>query len=138
MSSYAEKLRDPRWQKKRLEIMKRDGFACKNCGDASKTLNVHHSAYVKGCEPWEYDERYLHTVCERCHQLIESDKFDLCVWLGADRAKWILLSLVFIGCNGGYRELRACIELTNHPEQVEELYQKHLARKREQAQAVKK
>ena len=26
MSDYAHKLKDPRWQKKRLEIMDRDGF----------------------------------------------------------------------------------------------------------------
>lgn len=29
---YAKKLMDPRWQKKRLEIFKRDGWKCQNCG----------------------------------------------------------------------------------------------------------
>jgi len=26
MSAYSEKLKDPRWQKKRLEVFQRDGF----------------------------------------------------------------------------------------------------------------
>ena len=29
MSDYVEKLKDPRWQRKRLEIMQRDGFRCR-------------------------------------------------------------------------------------------------------------
>ena len=30
---YSEKLKDPRWQKKRLEILERDNFRCQYCGD---------------------------------------------------------------------------------------------------------
>lgn len=42
---YSEKLKDPRWQKKRLEILNRDEFACRFCGDNKSTLNVHHISY---------------------------------------------------------------------------------------------
>lgn len=68
MSTYYEKLRDPRWQKKRLEIMQRDGFACRMCGDKSKTLNVHHGYYARKTDPWEYPEETLWTLCEACHE----------------------------------------------------------------------
>lgn len=65
---YWEKLRDPRWQKKRLEIMERDKFKCCQCGDMSSTLNVHHGYYERGLDPWEYDDDTLWTLCERCHE----------------------------------------------------------------------
>jgi Mg2+ and Co2+ transporter CorA len=69
--TYAEKLKDPRWQKKRLEIMSRDKFTCRSCGDSSKTLNVHHCYYTKGAMPWDYPDSALVTYCERCHKIIE-------------------------------------------------------------------
>ena len=66
--TYSEKLRDPRWQKKRLEVMERDGFCCQRCGDKTKTLNVHHLKYSKRGNPWDVDARNLVTLCERCHE----------------------------------------------------------------------
>lgn len=66
-TSYSDKLRDPRWQKKRLCVMRRDGFACRDCGDADSTLHVHHCHYEKG-EPWQTDERFLLTLCADCHE----------------------------------------------------------------------
>ncbi len=63
--TYAEKLKDPRWQRKRLEILSRDNFSCTCCGDIKSTLNVHHFKY-KG-EPWEVDNSLLITFCEVCH-----------------------------------------------------------------------
>lgn len=65
--TYLEKLRDPRWQKRRLEIMQRADFACEKCGARDKTLNVHHKFYVKGREPWEYADDELGCLCEECH-----------------------------------------------------------------------
>lgn len=66
-SSYAEKLRDPRWQKKRLEILQRDEWKCTVCGDAEQTLHVHHKWYTKGKAPWEYPDICLRTLCDECH-----------------------------------------------------------------------
>ena len=74
-TSYSEKLRDPRWQKKRLCVMQRDGFACRDCGDEKSTLQVRHCHYEKG-GPWATDERLLLTLCGDCHQKrgdLESD-----------------------------------------------------------------
>ena len=67
--SYSDKLRDPRWQKKRLEILSRDEFTCHGCWDKTKTLHVHHLDYLSGKEPWEYPDEYFLTLCEDCHEL---------------------------------------------------------------------
>jgi len=64
-SAYSEKLRDPRWQRKRLEIFQRDDFKCLNCGDDKKTLHVHHLAYSKN--PWDCPSNLLETLCQPCH-----------------------------------------------------------------------
>lgn len=68
MTSYIELLRDPRWQKKRLEIMQRDEFACQRCFDSESTLNVHHRFYKKDSAPWDYPDGSLVTLCESCHK----------------------------------------------------------------------
>jgi hypothetical protein len=65
--SYSEKLKDPRWQKRRLDIMNRDSFTCRYCSDTTSTLHVHHIKYVSGLEPWDYPEYFLITICESCH-----------------------------------------------------------------------
>lgn len=79
--TYAEKLKDPKWQRKRLEIMQRDNFTCQICQDTETTLNVHHTVYSKGAEPWEYPPEQLITLCQPCHtqesELLESAMHDL-------------------------------------------------------------
>ena len=72
MKTYSEKLKDPRWQRKRLEIMQRDNFTCTQCGDKHSTLNVHHWEYAK--EPWDAKKIDLSTVCVTCHKNIEDCK----------------------------------------------------------------
>jgi len=67
-AEYLQKLRDPKWQRRRLEIMQRDEFACTKCDDTTSTLNVHHKYYRFGAEPWEYPDEALVTLCETCHQ----------------------------------------------------------------------
>jgi hypothetical protein len=72
-NDYSEKLKDPHWQKKRLEILKRDDFKCRNCYNDSKTLHVHHIYYLKEYKnPWEYDNDLLITLCESCHEIEHS------------------------------------------------------------------
>lgn len=66
--TYSEKLRDPRWQRKRLEIMNRDDFRCQCCNSGTTTLNVHHRAYLKNRDPWDYQNHMLTTLCEPCHE----------------------------------------------------------------------
>lgn len=71
--TYSEKLKDPRWQKRRLDILSRDEFSCCACGDATKTLHVHHKWYDRSKEPWEYPDECLVTLCEDCH--IEEEEY---------------------------------------------------------------
>lgn len=76
MKTYAEKLKDPRWQKMRLEILQRDDFTCRDCGDKESTLHVHHCLYLTGKNPWEYMDSELRTLCMSCHETrhnIEND-----------------------------------------------------------------
>jgi hypothetical protein len=71
--SYSDKLKHPKWQKKRLEIMDRDKFCCKLCNDSETTLNVHHLEYGEG-DPWEIENDKLITICEHCHFEMDSNK----------------------------------------------------------------
>jgi hypothetical protein len=65
---YWQKLKDPRWQRKRLEILSRADFSCEDCGEDDRTLNVHHRLYRKGAEPWDYTDAELIALCEQCHE----------------------------------------------------------------------
>lgn len=65
--TYSEKLKNPKWQRKRLEIMQRDGFKCSFCHSDKKELNVHHLYYTPGLDPWEYDSESMVTLCFDCH-----------------------------------------------------------------------
>jgi hypothetical protein len=63
--------KDPRWQKRRLEILQRDNFTCTSCGNNSETLNIHHCVpYKKNLKIWEYQDNELTTLCENCHKEI--------------------------------------------------------------------
>lgn len=66
--TYGEALKDPRWQKKRLEILDRDQWTCFWCGDQKTTLHVHH-LYYSGTFPWETEDDGLQTLCSECHDL---------------------------------------------------------------------
>ena len=68
--NYSEKLKDPRWQKKRLEILERDRWTCKSCGEKEKTLHVHHIFYFPKKDPWEIHNGFLITFCEDCHRAV--------------------------------------------------------------------
>jgi hypothetical protein len=72
--TYSEKLKHPLWQKKRLEIMNRDKFTCKICGDDETELHVHHKEYIDGNDPWDYANSFLITLCSHCHLEIEKLK----------------------------------------------------------------
>ena len=65
---YWQKLQDPRWQRKRLEILNRAEFCCEGCGDSQSQLQVHHGYYEKGKEPWEYEDDTLWCLCDECHE----------------------------------------------------------------------
>ena len=71
-NTYYEKLKDPRWQKKRLQVLDRDEWTCTRCGAKDKTFNVLHWVYAKSGNPWDVKDDYLDTLCEDCHSKVES------------------------------------------------------------------
>ena len=66
--TYQQQLLDPRWQKKRLEIMSRDHWRCRDCGNWQKQLTVHHCIYIRTCYLWECPEELMLTLCWPCHK----------------------------------------------------------------------
>lgn len=75
--AYLAKLRDPRWQRRRLEILNRDEFTCQSCFDTESTLHVHHRYYVKDSEPWEYPDHFLITLCISCHEFETENAYNV-------------------------------------------------------------
>lgn len=68
--TYTDKLKNPKWQKKRLGIFNRDGWKCTSCSAEDSTLHAHHINY-RG-EPWECPDEYIVTLCDKCHDIEES------------------------------------------------------------------
>jgi 5-methylcytosine-specific restriction endonuclease McrA len=70
---YGALLKRPEWSIKREMILKRDGHHCRSCGSANN-LQVHHRQYHKFSatgeykRPWDYNDRYLITLCLDCHK----------------------------------------------------------------------
>ena len=62
---YAEKLSDPRWQKKRLKVFERDGWRCGGCGAEDRPLYCCRLTSVGG-DPWDVPDGDLTTRCEEC------------------------------------------------------------------------
>jgi hypothetical protein len=69
--TYSEKLKDPRWQRKRLEILEAAGWKCEACNSNNVPLHVHHKFYQRGLAPWEYRAGALVSLCSSCHEEIE-------------------------------------------------------------------
>ena len=63
-----EQYLDPRWQKKRLEVLDRDEWCCQGCYDNESTLHVHHRYYIKKTAIWDYPLEAFLTLCEECHE----------------------------------------------------------------------
>jgi hypothetical protein len=114
MSTYSEKLKDPRWQKKRLEILQRDNWTCRFCKTTTKTLHVHHREYKKNNDPWDYPNYSLITLCEDCHE-VYSHENDLLMLLSdnfsLDDAMHIIMTLHSLSEIGGKEKLKPLMML---------------------------
>ena len=65
--NYKEQLLDPRWQRRRLEILQRDNWTCQYCNNTKRTLMVHHLVYENEFA-WEASDETLITLCDKCHE----------------------------------------------------------------------
>jgi len=73
-TTYSEKLKDPRWQKRRLEKLGSAFWRCEKCSSTQVTLHIHHIKYIRGREPWEYADNELRVLCAKCHSEEHPDK----------------------------------------------------------------
>ncbi len=70
--TYGALLFNKRWIARRAEIIQRDNNRCIICSK-EKGLQVHHRQYhfIKSLQqfkaPWDYEDRLLITLCEKCH-----------------------------------------------------------------------
>lgn len=64
--TYQEKLEDPRWKLRRMEILVRDKGRCVKCL-SPHWLEVHHKKYISGLESWDYPDELLETLCRKHH-----------------------------------------------------------------------
>lgn len=76
-NDYQELLKDPKWISKRNQILSRDNNTCQFCGCQDRYMQVHHKRYIKGNKPWEYEDKDLITLCNRCHEYITDEKNSL-------------------------------------------------------------
>lgn len=70
---YSNLLKDNRWIDKRIVILKRDNFKCRYCSNKDE-LHIHHIIYIQNRKPWEYDNKYLITLCKECHNKTHKTK----------------------------------------------------------------
>jgi hypothetical protein len=102
---YSEKLKDPRWQKKRAEILQRDEYKCKICDANEKTLHVHHLVYFQDTEPWDINSGFLVTLCEDCHAPLTQEAREKGCWSDAEVFRdyiGILLNTIWASKYGMY------------------------------------
>lgn len=69
-SGYKKLLRDPRWQKRRLEVLNAANWKCEDagCQRNDSLLEVHHCYYIWGRDPWDYPRDCFIALCGGCHE----------------------------------------------------------------------
>lgn len=68
---YNRLLEDRRWKEFRLKVMSERGRRCECCG-GTDILQIHHTFYISGKMPWEYDIKDMRVLCRTCHQRIHN------------------------------------------------------------------
>ena len=68
---YNRLLEDKRWKEFRLKVMSERGNKCECCG-GTNILQIHHTFYIGGKMPWEYDIKDMRVLCKKCHQRIHN------------------------------------------------------------------
>jgi hypothetical protein len=99
---YAALLRDPKWQARRKQILKRAHSRCEQCGKDGPKLDVHHRRYRKGHMPWEYPDMDLVALCSDCHAAAHGKAPPV---PAAQRASNMLLDFVQIETPAEFRAL---------------------------------
>ena len=64
---YNRLLEDKRWKEFRLKVLSERGNKCECCG-GTDILQIHHTFYISGKMPWEYNIDDMRVLCRTCHQ----------------------------------------------------------------------
>lgn len=96
--TYAEKLKDPRWQKRRLELLEAAKWQCEDCRSKTNTLHVHHGCYIRATDPWDYPDDVMHVLCESCHDMTQGWLENLHVQIGRLNTNQIVALGGLVGC----------------------------------------
>ncbi len=70
MTDYEAKLKTPEWMEFREHVLDVKGHECENCHRLTERPHIHHSGYVRGREPWDYEVSEVSVVCRECHDVI--------------------------------------------------------------------
>lgn len=68
---YNRLLEDKRWKEFRLKVLSERGDKCECCG-GTHILQIHHTFYISGKMPWEYNIDDMRVLCKKCHQRIHN------------------------------------------------------------------
>ena len=106
MKSYTDKLKDSRWQRKRLETLQDAGWKCESCGKREEVeLHVHHKRYLHNRQPWEYERKDLAVLCDCCHEMAH----------GLDKKRKAMLAKIeplrLRACNGDEDAKRQIVQM---------------------------
>ena len=70
--TYAEKLRDVRWKRRRDELLRKSNWTCAECREpllkGCMDLQVHHVVYITALDPWMYPDELLLVLCDWHHK----------------------------------------------------------------------
>ena len=70
--TYAEKLQDVRWKRRRDELLRQSNWTCCECGEPLESgpmdLQVHHVCYIACLDPWDYPDELLLVCCDWHHK----------------------------------------------------------------------
>ena len=94
---YYDKLKNPKWQKKRLEVLDSSEWKCAACHNHEAMLHVHHIKYTEN--PWDAPSTDLQCLCADCHKgLGEHPKGGIYYEREYYNDDFVGLILVFIHC----------------------------------------
>lgn len=71
--SFMAQYQDKRWYELSKKIKARDKNTCQMCGRNDLPVSVHHKVYIQNRNPWEYPDKDLICVCDRCHKYMSEN-----------------------------------------------------------------
>ena len=77
--TYAQQLRHPKWEQRRLQVIEKAGSRCECCGNfgindgetSEVRFEIHHGYYTPGLMAWEYPDDVLYCLCPECHKDVQ-------------------------------------------------------------------